>query len=377
MGMRTAAAAVATATIATAACGADDAPAGAVGSTGDPLTATAPVRPADDAVAPETREFRDWRAVCDNGDRCVAYAGSDAGVWIMIRRDAGPGAAPTITAGHGPAYGDEGPPEAALTFDGQAQPLRQAPDVGLSVPPADVMRALSRLAAAKTIRLSVTDEGAEIPAAGASAAMLWIDERQGRLGTVDALIRRGDRPAASAPAAPVLPRVVAAPPIDQTGLGAGNSPLNGAGKAPVLPAPVAALSEATTCRKEVGDYVRDAVLAARLDPRTELWGVPCSAGAYNVSYALFMTGPGGTDPRPADLPGARRDEVGNDWLTNPVFDPQTRVLSHFPRGRGIGDCGVIQSWTWTDRGFALTEEKIMGDCWGMASNRWPTTWRTR
>lgn len=368
----------AAAAAALAACGGGEAPAAT--KTAAPAPGQAATTTAQTTVAPETREFRDWRAVCDNGGRCVAYAGSDAGVWIMIRRDAGPGAAPTITAGHGPAYGYEGPPEAALTIDGRAQPLRQARDVGLSVPPADVMGALSRLAAAREIRLSVMDEGSEIPAAGASAAMLWIDERQGRLGTVDALIRRGDRPAASAPAAPALPRVVAAPAIDQTGLGAGNSPLNGAGRSPALPAPVAALAQARDCREEVGDYLRDAALAARLDARTELWGVPCSAGAYNVSYALFVSGPGGANPRPADLPappGARREEVGDDWLTNPVYDPATRMLSHFPRGRGIGDCGVIQSWTWTAQGFALTEEKRMGDCWGMASDRWPTTWRTR
>ncbi len=367
-----------------AACGGDDAPAAIADATASPTGQAAPTGAAPTAANPDTREFRDWRAVCDNGNRCFAYGGSDDGAWVMIRRDAGPDAAPTITAGYGPAYGDEGPPEAALTFDGQAQPLRQTPDVGLSVPPADVMRALTRLAAAKDIRLSVMDEEPKIPAAGASAAMLWIDERQGRLGTVDALIRRGDRPAASAPAAPALPRVEAAVAIDQGRLGAGNNPLYGEEKVGLaLPAAVAALPDVEVCRQDTPDdnIVQEAVMAARLGPRTELWGVPCSIGAYNASYVLYVTGPEGANPRRAELQhwrGPLNDaDVGGDWLTNPVYDPETRVLSHFPRARGIGDCGMIQSWTWTGRTFALKEEKSMSDCWGMASDRWPTTWRTR
>lgn len=367
-----------------AACGADDAPAAAsADATAAPTGQTAPTAAAPAGAKPDTREFRDWRAVCDNGNRCFAYAGSDDGAWLMIRRDAGPGAAPVVTAGHGPAFGDEGPPEAALTFDGQAQPLRQARDVGLSVPPADVMRALARLAGAKETRLSVMDEGPVIPAAGAAAALLWIDERQGRLGTTDALIRRGDRPASSAPVAPALPRVEAAARIDQGALGAGNSPLYGEETVELaLPAAVEALPEVKSCRQETRDntIVQEAVMAARLGPQTELWGVPCSVGAYNASYALFVTGPGGADPHPAAFPTwepHRPSETQQDWLTNPVYDPETRVLSHFPRARGIGDCGVIQSWTWTGRTFVLKEEKTMGECWGMGGSRWPTTWRTR
>jgi len=376
---RIGAAAAALATV--AACGGDEAPAApATAPAASPATpGIAPVT----AVQPETREFRDWRAVCDNGDRCVAYAGSDIGAWVMVRRDAGPGAAPVILAGQGPAYGEEGPPEAALTFDGKAVTMRHTPQ-GLAVPAADVMATLTRLAGAREVRFSVMDEGPEIPAAGASAALLWIDERQGRLDTADAMIRRGARPAASARAAPALPVIEAAPAVAQGGLGAANGPLQGDGKTAdiALPAAIEALPAVKECRASTGDntYVQKAVMAARLGPQTELWGVPCSAGAYNVSYALYLTGPGGANPRPAAFPTWRAHgltEGDQDWLTNPVYDPATRTISHFPRGRGIGDCGVIQTWTWTGRAFALKEEKSMGDCWAMGTDLWPTTWRSR
>lgn len=364
------------------ACGGDEAP--AAPATGEKPTATAAPRITPvAALKPETREFRDWRAVCDNGNRCAAYAGSDIGAWVMVRRDAGPGAAPVILAGQGPAYGEEGPPEAALTFDGKAVAMRHTPE-GLAVPAAAVMATLTRLAGAREVRFSVMDEGPEISVSGASAALLWIDERQGRLDTVDAMIRRGARPAASARAAQALPLIEAAPAVAQGGLGAANGPLQGDGKTAdiALPAALEALPSTRECRAATNEIptVQKAVMAARLGPQTELWGVPCSAGAYNVSYALYLTGPGGANPRPAAFPTWRAHgltEGDQDWLTNPVYDPATRTISHFPRGRGIGDCGVIQTWTWTGRAFALKEEKSMGDCWGMGQDRWPTSWRTQ
>ncbi|WP_175724569.1 DUF1176 domain-containing protein, partial [Burkholderia ambifaria] len=51
-------------------------------------------------------------------------------------------------------------------------------------------------AAARTPRVSLS---------GLNAALLLIDDTQGRIGTVTALLRKGTRPASSVPAAPALP----------------------------------------------------------------------------------------------------------------------------------------------------------------------------
>ena len=87
------------------------------------------------------------------------------------------------------------------------------------------------------------------------------------------------------------------------------------------------------------------------------------------------------DVRPAVLPHwepRRRGGEGDLWLVNPQYDPAAQTLTVFPRGRGLGDCGTIQTWTWTGpQGFALKEERFMGDCQGMSPDHWPTTWRTR
>jgi len=208
---------------------------------------------------------------------------------------------------------------------------------------------------------------------GAAAALLWIDEKQGRLNTPTALIRRGDRPASTVPVAPPLPTVTPAPAVDQAGFGDVNQR---------VPAALRARTEVGTCLKESAmPAVSDMVMSARLDARTELWGVPCGAGAYNVTHNWYLTGPDGRDPRPAILAGTAgpgADPVMPDNSTvNGAYDPKTRTLSAFAKGRGIGDCGSAQTWAWTGDRFVLTQESTMGECAGVPSDLWPVAWRTR
>ena len=173
-------------------------------------------------------------------------------------------------------------------------------------------------------------------------------------------------------------------PVDQTGLaGAADPQEDGDTAGLALPAALEALPDVKACRAETAfnDYLQKALLAARLEDGVELWGVPCSAGAYNIGYAVYVTGPNGAQPRAAEFPTweerPEAEDLAGEWLVNPVYEASTRTLSHFPRGRGIGDCGVIQSWTWVGGRFVLREERVMGECWGMSSDLWPTTWRSR
>lgn len=331
--------------------------------------------PTGPAASPESREFREWRAVCDNGQRCAAYTGSDEGGWLLIRMDPGPDARPEIVAGQS-AFED---PASALTLsvDGRDERLARGPEERTWAVSGDAPALVTALASARSIRIGAVD----VPAAGAAAALLWIDERQGRLDTPAALMRKGEQAASAIPAGPALPQATAASAIDQGGLNSGDPLQEDAAPEVALPAAIEALPTVKTCRvdTEFNAYLQKAVLAARLGPEAELWGVPCGSGSYNASYAIYVSGPGGRDPRPAVLPSSGPDqaEEGDDQLTNPSYDPATRVLTHFPRGRGIGDCGLIQSWVWTGRAFALAEERMMGDCWGMPSTVWPTTWRSR
>ena len=341
----------------------------------------APPVPGEAAVATETaaaspvargqsREFRDWTAVCDNGGRCMAYSGIGTGGWLAVRIDAGPDARPVILMNRSEVSGVL----MTLSIDGRSQGLIPPGEgeVGFRVPLDQLPNTLARLAAAREIRIvTVGPEReileSEIPADGVSAAILWIDEQQGRLGTTTALIRKGGRPASTVPPAPALPAVVAAPAVSHTGFG---------DEGQTLPAALEALPAVKACRAETSfnEDMSKAVISARLDASTELWAVPCFTGAYNMGYDWYVTGPGGRNPRGAAL---SVDGETPNGAVNGVYDPDTRTIEAFNKGRGLGDCGVASTWTWTGRDFVLTREATMDDCKSIPSAAWPTTWRTR
>ena len=337
------------------------------------------------AVRPETRTFRDWYAVCDNGGACAAYSGGSTG-WLRIGLDAGPSAQPLIQLGMWPE-GEALTGPLVLVIDGKRFAATPSPDDTsvASIASAQVPAVLAALNAGKTLALVAGSQTVEIPTAGSSASLLWIDERQGRLDTVTALGRRGDRPASAVPAAPALPVIAAAPAISQEGFKTVVDPADPLDRPnAIAPAVLEAVPAVKQCRADTdfNAYLQKAVTVDRLSADTELWGVPCDAGAYNFSYAYFITGPNGVDPRQVRFPDRDGDtdhsaEGENDLLVNPEYDPKTRTLSAFAKARGLGDCGVSQTWTWTGQAFVMSREQVMQDCWGMSSEFWPTTFRSR
>lgn len=330
------------------------------------------------AVQPADRTFRDWLAGCDNGNDCVAFAGpTDGGAgWLRVSMAAGPLATPVVHVG---LWGGDGPENAAaplrLRIDNRdflIDPEPDQGDVGVGRASATTSRDIVRaLGEARLLSLTRGSETAALSPNGASAALLWIDERQGRLDTMNALRRRGDRPASSVPAPPALPVVTPAPAADQTGMPDPDGP------SPSLPAALANLAAVKECRSNLdwNPELFKGVSRDRLDADTELWGVPCDAGAYNLMMRFWITGPNGTNPRAIALQGVQGDP--EYVVTNPEYDPADRTLRQFAKGRGIGDCGTFQKWTWTARGFVLSEEIGMGECWGVPFDLWPSRWRTR
>lgn len=368
--------------LALVACNPSASSAKADGEAGAPPPGSAQVSPARVASMPsESREFRDWWAVCDNGNACSAFGfGPDDGAaWIRIEMAPGPNAEPRITFGSFVPDGSQVRRTLAIITDSgniNADPSGgTGGDVWVGQVNGQTRRAVT--AVANTRRLQIqAGQIVDISASGASAALLWIDERQGRLNTPTALLRRGANPATGVPQAPMLPVVVAAPAADQTGFGDENQ---------TLPQALRALPAVRDCldASAHSDWLAKNIMSARLDARSELWAVPCDAGAYNVMHQWFITGPGGTAPRAVDLLGSeqRRAQPGDDWPDNMTvnggYDPAARTISAFAKARGLGDCGTSQTWTWTGRDFELSEERAMGECAGVPYDHWPTTWRSQ
>jgi len=328
--------------------------------------ASGPQAAAPAAMASESAAFRDWIAVCDNGNACFAYGpGREGFGWIRVAMEPGPNAQPEVAAGYWPEEA-ESTRAFALIIDGTAYPMTLAKNepVAAEVPAARALEVVRALASGGTARIGADHD---LSLSGAAAALLWIDERQGRVNTVTALRRPGDRPASSVRAAPPLPEVAPAPAASQSGFGDQNQQ---------LPPALEAVPAVAACRGETGDHwVAKEVMSARLDANTELWAVPCFAGAYNVGHDWYVTGPAGRDARPARL-GSSADEPAAGTI-NGGYSPETRTITAFSKGRGIGDCGTASTWTWTGREFVLTHESEMRECWGVPADYWPTTWRTR
>ena len=342
-----------------------------------PMVQGAPVRS-------ETREFHGWTAVCDNGNDCAAYAQvNDFGSgWVIIKMAAGPEARPSVEIG---TWSDEATQGVDVAIDGRRLPLDQPAgwrdgDAAQAIA-RDPVAFIAALAQGSEMTLTPVgpnpqESGGPVSLRGTAAALLWIDERQGRLGTTTALIRRGERPASSVPAPPVLPVTVAARLAPQDGLP----------NAAALPPALAALPAVGRCREELswrGDEAGQGQSVARLSDGRLLWTVLCFVGAYNTGNRFFITGADGANPEPVLLPEPRQpgDAEGEPEdryvYINADYDPASGTIGAFSKGRGLGDCGSASEWVWTGAAFELKGQSVMNDCAGMWNTLWPTTWRSR
>ena len=312
-----------------------------------------------------TREFRDWTATCDNTNHCVAFGSAHENMgFVLISLAPGAEARPVVHMGGWGLEDGQGAVHAVIDgrrYAGENSKMDEEGDViALRNPSPQLVHDLGN---GSFMALRRGDEQMKVSLGGAAAAFLWIDERQGRLNTPTALIRRGDRPAAEVPATPAAPRVAVAAAVAQNGLVQDD------------------LSPALLAHPKVKECLAETRRGERFEPNVEvsrlaadklLWSVPCGEGAYNFSQAYFITPADGTSPRPVAFPTAAGSE---DTLVNSRYDPRTRTLFAFGKGRGLGDCGRMGVWAWTGERFALLDEKVMPSCTAVPQDLWPTTWR--
>jgi hypothetical protein len=331
----------------------------------------------------EIKDFRDWTAACDNLRDCNAYGvetGSVSTAYVRLERDGGATAALKIII----AVEAQKTSQLKLSFDDSTiaglpsgpQPGTESADnddkrLVISDPVA-VEAALAGLRKAKKLVITRIDPAgapasdpatSEISLSGLAAALLWIDDRQKRVGTVTALIAKGGKPA-SVIVAPPVPVVTAAKPSSST---------------PQKP-PAAALAKA---QKECDSTKKftDADDATPLGAGKVMYWFHCEemSGAYNANFALLLFEPGKPvttvtlkAPRTLSL-----TDGGTVPSINPSFDAATQTLSTFDKGRGVGDCGTLSEWVWDGTVFELLTYKTMPSCNGIASVDWPTLYQAR
>jgi hypothetical protein len=297
--------------------------------------------------------FRDWVVGCDNTLRCEAQgygsehddASPSGRAALIIRREAGPGRPPVLHFTYS-SFGNALMPAAGQTVRVQVGALRfdmpptTAQQQESEVPASRVPALLTAAQRGEVIVLSAGKVQWKVSLDGAAAALLKMDDLQGRVGTPGALIRKGAKPESSVPA-PAIPTVKAAglPPTTPTDL--------------KLSPAVAALLPHTEHDCPDFDPAQGQVDLMRLTPTTLLVLQPCWRGAYQTGSRVWQV-----DDRPPhrarrlDLPmpdGSTNDTLVSDGLGG----NDTLELHEAAKVRGIGDCWVTHDWTWSDDRLVL------------------------
>ncbi len=338
---------------------------GAAGAAAQSETRSA-VQPAVWSVG-EARSFRDWIAACDNARACAAYglqADGGGGAYVVLRRGAEAGAAATVglramapeaatapmlrvEAAGGPGFGPKDYPADVA-----------GPYLAVEVPAEDAPALVAALIGGTALRLASVEAGVAgetqaVSLAGSAAALLDLDDRQGRVGTVTALVRPGAAPASAVPAPPSLPVVARLP------MAAIDPP-------PALPDGVAPSGE-PSCAPV-------APLAFDLGGGVTLWGVCGYAAAYNTSFGFTILDADGARPADFEIPGRPPDMP--ESLTGPSLAVDGLTLHALDLGRGLGDCGLSARWGWDGRGFGLVALSGIETCAGVLPEDWPVLWRS-
>lgn len=322
------------------------------------------------AHAQEVKHFKTWLAACDNLKTCSAYGFSDDAAdtqgYVRITRAAGPNAVTRVVLqGLDLNGGAKAGLKWRILVDGAApaglaalspRANDQGPRAELGPDQARAFLAAIRNGAALTLAGGKT--ATTISLSGAAASLLWIDDRQGRVGTLTAMAARGPKPPAAVPAAAAPPAIHAAALAGQTRLPT---------KLPAILAANAALRDCDT-----GDE-RPEPVVVRLAGGQVFWGAACSVGAYNIVYAALVADEAGRHARVVHLPLAIAAPPEDDTQAmNLTYDAGTGVLSSFGKARGFGDCGEQTSWVWDGQAFRVVDDSVMPDCHGVAPDDWPS-----
>ena len=342
------------------------------------------------AAAADVKDFRDWHAACDNLRDCNAY-GFDASLsgaaYLRIERGGAPNAPAKITlaldANDGVTFTLKfndpslpGLPDNAISGTKSEEDERRRVVLTDTVSADALIGSIRK--ADKIIITRQDPPGAkeksdrvesEISMSGAVAALLWIDEQQMRLGTMTALISKGDKPASAVPRQPKPPVIV------PTKIASGTPP---AKTAPALIAKGRAL-----CGEE--DEGSKLTETWPLGNNRFLYAFNCpdSGGAYNYHYG-FLVATGGNPATaravkfewPIKVGSIETDPGYEVIAVNPIFDAKTMTISTFGKGRGLGDCGTSEDWVWDGKTFRLALLKMMGQCRAVPLYDWPTLYRT-
>lgn len=174
---------------------------------------------------------------------------------------------------------------------------------------------------------------------GLTAALLWIDEKQQRLGAE---------------------RVAKAPPTNKTRVTTRE------------PDPMSEQLLAHHATDPNCSSIEDLANGAdrwsyRISATQSLHILPCWSGAYNFSWVVYVQGQYDTLQHYFAHPTEAGSWTASAELTNVNYDERALTLSTYAKGRGLGDCGTSGLWQWNGSTFELLEFSAKYQCDGQGN----------
>jgi hypothetical protein len=315
------------------------------------------------------KTFSSWSAGCDNTRSCTAAAGDldrDSALALALTRSGEPAARPVIRlAFH---HSVDGPYKGRATLSAGGRALvrlrigidTHEAEEGLEVT-AEPARAAILTAMRREQTLEVRFDQApgeeqrtlyRIPLDGAAAALLWMDERQKRIGTVTALVRPGSRPASVVPPTPAVPARPTAVALPQ---GSDPPQLSDAARERIEAMREEGCQEGI---REMDEHEKPIV--RRLTDERLLVSVRCLWGGSSTSESYFIVRDGAPPqverarfPRPYERLDESDAERTPDFVLPDVYAGsfEKGELSSGDGTNGGSFCGERAEWVWTGSRF--------------------------
>ncbi|WP_331089087.1 DUF1176 domain-containing protein [Phenylobacterium sp.] len=332
-------------------------------------------QPAPQPARPVYREIKDFVVACDNLRTCrVRWAPeADGGfeAYFDVARDGGPRGRLRVSLGGATQEGAR-PDVRSLTLDGIpfGRNLRWRYDAETDAMVAEGAEALGYLRTLSDGDVLTFSDGKQqqaVTLTGFKAALLAVDEAQGRLGTAGAFVRKGAAPDTTVPAPPAPPVLVA----------------RRADPSLTVPAGFAARvrkAQAAVLTKEdcATDERRPDDAAHPLGRGEVVVFLGCLMGAYQ-GYSLVVRAPRDAPEkgRVVILPAAVGDQPNQGFHTEVDWDPEHATIHEAAKGRGLADCGSSTSWVFDGTTFRLAEANRLNRCSGGPPGDWPTVYRSK
>ena len=302
-------------------------------------------------------QFKDWEVACDNTRRCQAagYLTEVGGlegvdfepVALLLTREAGPQAAVEIKL-YAPAADN---PKRASTAKWQvladSTPL-PAVTAEQAWTAAATQTLVSMLPKLQNLRFSRGKDERYVSLSGANAALLKMDDVQGRVGTRGALMRKGDKPESAVLASLPAPDIHPVP-----WLAARKTDT-------ALLAPILTAVKKRDCWDDVPVDKDATPEIVRLSDTRVMVTRLCWQAAYQSGRAAWVANSAPPyNPQPVQFPAVDGKDVESPTGLELLADG-TAVSA--AKGRGMGDCWETFTWAWTGQRFELMQSFATAMC---------------